>query len=187
MVCDFRSQYVGLDWESLIEWQKPLTTTGLKPVPPDWICMEEAMGEDVNGCVVSLTCRMLSVQLGNFRENIQRMLSSKSLYSWLLGGFFFFFNFLLWAVSVRSAPFVFLCTNLKFPIGNRRLNGSHHITMLLRDKMPSSAASHHQNPGQSLFVEKLLQPVVFLWRCTCAFSTWSGEMKVDSIEVPCRH
>lgn len=47
------------------------------------------MGEDVNGCVVSLTCRMLSVQLGNFRENILRMLSSKSLYSWLLGGFFF--------------------------------------------------------------------------------------------------
>lgn len=90
-------------------------------------------------------------------------------------------------MSVRSAPFVFLCTNLKFPMGSRRLSGSHHITMLLRDETPSSAASHHQNPGQSLFVEKLLQPVVFLWRCTCACSTWSREMKVDSIEVPCRH
>lgn len=27
--------------------------------------------------------------------------------------------------------------------------------------MPSSAASHHQNSAQSLFVEKLLQPVFF--------------------------
>lgn len=120
-----------------------------------------------------LTCRILSVQLGNFGENIQRVLSSKSLYSWLLLFLYFFFNCELCQLDLLR--FVFLCTNLKFTIGSRRLSGSHHITMLLETKclpLQSQRMLHHQNPGRRLFVEKLLQPVVFfLWRCTCACST----------------
>lgn len=120
----------GLDWESLIEWQKPLTTTGLKPVPLGWICMEEAMGEGVNGCVVSsfLTCRILSrFSWGILGKTFRRCFQVNN----FIHGIFFFFCELC---QLDLPRFVFLRTNFKFPIGSRRLSGSHHITMLLETK-----------------------------------------------------
>lgn len=99
----------------------------------------------------------LTVQLGNFRENIQRVLSSKSLYSWL---FFFFFCELC---QLDLPQFVFLCTNLKFPVGSRRLSGSHHITMLLETKcLPLQPHTIRTQTG------------AFLWKNCCNLQFFSS-------------
>lgn len=45
--------------------------------------------------------------------------------------YIFFFNELC---RLDLPRFVFLCTNLKFPTGSRRLSGSHHIAVLLETK-----------------------------------------------------
>lgn len=138
-------------------------------MPLGWICMEEAMGEGVNGCVVSsfLTCRILSrFSWGMLGKTFRRCFQVNN---FIHGIFFFFFCELC---QLDLPRFVFLRTNFKFPIGSRRLSGSHHITMLLETKCL---------PLQPHTIRT--QPRAFLWKNCCNLYFFFLEMRLCWLQL----